>query len=195
MLSGICFYIGVVVVCFAIFIGMEDSMRNREWRSMCSNLKLGEEYVKEGEDLEIAEVVATIEPYMDTRLNGTLDDPNPAALGKRIQHPVHWQCLDGTLTVDADIKDHLQAGVFRKPGMSFPAQIRTSHSSFDPDSDPKISSIAIKLHVDGLGPRIDISDYPPLLQELSKDHQDFIFVSSPSLPVAARPRDLKYFHE
>jgi len=194
MLSGICFYFGVLVVCLAIFIGIEDSIRN-DWRSMCSNLKLGEEYVKEGEDLEIAEVVATIEPYMDARLNGTLDDPNPGDLGKRIQHPVHWQCLEGTLTVDADIKDHLQAGIFRKPGMSFPAYIRTSHSSFDPDSDPKLSSIAMKLDVDRLGPRMDISDYPPFLQELSKNHQDFIFVSSPALPIAARPRDMKYLHE
>lgn len=79
--------------------------------------------------------------------------------------------------------------------MSFPTHIRTSHSNFDADSDPKISSIAIKLHVDGLGPRIDISEYPAQLQELSKNKQDFIFVSSPALPIGPSPIDLKSIHE
>lgn len=195
MLSGICFYVSVLVVILSIFVGIEDTYRNYEWRSMCSNLTLGEEYVKEGEDLEIAQVVATLEPYMDSRLNGTLDDPNPEALGKRIQHPVHWQCLHGTVTVDADIKDHLKVGIFKKPGMSFPTHIRTSHNNFDPDSDPKISSISIKLHVGKLGPRLDISEYPAQLQDLNKDTQDFIFMSADSIPIASKVLDLKSLHE
>jgi len=184
MLSGICFYFGVVVLSFAIFVGVEDYIRNKEWRSMCSNLKLGEEYVKEGEDLDIAAVVAILEPYMDSRLNGTLDE-----------HPIHCQCLYGTLSVDANIKDHLQVGLFKKPGMSFSTHIRTGHNSFDPDSDPKISSIAVKVHAKGLGPRIDISDYPLKLQELNKDKQDFIFLSTDSLSIASKVLDLKSLHE
>jgi len=97
--------------------------------------------------------------------------------------------------VDANIEEHLQVGLFRNPGVSFSASIRTAHANFDPDSDPKISSLAMKVDAHGLGPRIDISDYPRELQDLNKDKQDFIFVSADSISFGARPLDLKTLHE
>jgi len=170
------FYFGVLVLSFSIFVGVEDYIRNKEWRSMFSNLKLVEEYVKEGEDLDIGEVVAILESIIYSRLNGTLDDPNLKSWAKRAIHPTHWQCLDGTHKVDADIKDHLQVGLFKKSGMSFSADTRTAHISFRADSDLKISLFSVKVHAKG-GPRIDISDYSLQLQKLNKETQDFTFVS------------------
>jgi len=128
-------------------------------------------------------------------LNGTNDDPKPEGLAKRVQHPVAWQCIDGELTISDDIKEHLQVGLFKKPGNSFPVSIRTSHNNFDADSDPKISSIAVKVHADGLGPWIDISDYPQELQDLNSHKQDFVFVSTDFFPFGDRVIDSKYLLE
>jgi hypothetical protein len=85
--------------------------------------------------------------------------------------------------------------LFRHPGVSYSASIRTAHASFDPDSDPKVSSIAMKVHAPGLGPRIDISDYPRELQDLNKDKQDFVFISADSIFLGAKVLDIKTFHE
>jgi len=188
-------FTAVLVVGISLFVGIEDHLRSKPWRTTCVGLDLGEEYVPDDEASDIEAVVATIDPFIKSRLNGTNDDPKPDGLAKRVQHPIGWQCIDGLLTVNADIEDDLRVGIFKEPGASFHTTIRTSHSNFDADNDPKTSAIALKVHVGGLGPRIDISDYPPRLQEMNLEKQDFVFVSADSISLGDRVLDFKSLHE
>lgn len=185
----------------ALFIAGEDYLRRQASHELCSKSNLGEEYVPQGEKEAIKSVVGTLDPFMSRRMNGTLDDPDPQGRAKRVQHAATWGCVRAHLTVRQDLPDHLQVGLFKEMGTTFDVDIRTAHNSFDPHSDPKASSISLKINISGLAskePRIFIDDYPEELQQKNKAVQDLIFasfdsmsVSHPSIGVA----DFKTIHE
>jgi hypothetical protein len=84
---------------------------------------------------------------------GKLDDPDPRGLLKRVQHPAGWGCFNASVTVTASADNKI--GWLQ--GSSFPAEIRLSKGNFDPDSGPKVSAIAVKIH--GVnGPRAQIEE-------------------------------------
>merc|ERR1711907_175216 len=140
---------------------------------------------------------------MSRRMNGTLDDPDPQGRAKRVQHAGTWGCVPAQLTVRKDLPEHLQVGLFKEMGATFDVDIRTAHNGFDPDSDPKASSISLKINISGLAskePRIELAEYPEELRQKNKGVQDLIFAGSdsgsvsfshPSIGVA----DFKTIHE
>jgi hypothetical protein len=188
----------VFIALIAILIKVDDYMWEYHLNEGCrAGVKLGAETLQADEAAGIQAVIDTLDPFLSRRLNGTLDDPSPDGLAKRVQHPRTWSCSEGTLEVNAELAPHLRHGIFAQPGASFKASIRTSHSGFEPDSDPKGTSIAVKLHgVDGN--RLDLGDdYHPKLRELNADSQDFIFAANPwgTFDIATKPGHMADLHE
>src|SRR5690606_4592435 len=120
------------------------------------------------------------------RVKGQLDDPAPGGVMRRVQHPVHWGCIKAA---QLSVSNTTFLPARNAP---YETDIRISKQAFDPDSEPKFFSIALKIR--GVtGPRVDSTgEYQPAE---NKDTQDIILVSTDILPLVAEPEELITIHQ
>ena len=109
-------------------------------------------------------------------LKHILEKDSPKGESIRVSHNKMTALIKGEFTVDPDLAEELQVGLFQ-PGKSYPAWIRFANSSerAQPDSKPDMRGCALKLMgVTG--------------EKLFNDHeahtQDFHFASHPVSPLA-----------
>jgi hypothetical protein len=129
------------------------------------SLSLGEEYPAPGEDRMIAEIV--------DRFHKFIKETYGHGKAHRDAHPKAHGCVKGEFSVEDDLPQHLQHGVFAEPGAKYPALIRFSSANPNPHFDDRHSDVrgmAIKL-LGVAGPKL-------LEGEIDETTQDFLLINS-----------------
>jgi hypothetical protein len=177
---------GFIAVGIAIVLGLahQSLMKLHRNGDVCKKLSLGQEDPSWQSRVEstLPQLYKTLEKFSTARAKGELDDPNPQGIYKRVQHPQDWGCLENVrVELDGGGK-----GAFAKKG-TYKGTIRLSKNSFDPDNEPKVSSIALKIHGLSMSKRA--------MEDDETDTQDFTMVSTDNLALCAVPEDLITLHE
>jgi len=182
------------LVCFvAVWIGFHEYKLRQEISTGldCNSLKLGEEnpYWHGRIRSMYPDLLKTMQKFMQQRAQKKLDDPE-GGLWKRVQHPISWGCVyNATFEGSNSLLSHLSM----MKGKKF-VDMRLSKNGFDPDSDPKVASIALKIK--GVeGKRVKMDETSETLRESNQDTQDLVFVSIPTIPFFGTPEDLIVVHE
>lgn len=187
-------------VAFALFAKYQNDRQVSHLTMGCEKLRLGEENPRLLEELKqeasylTGETVGIIKKFMTARARGELDDPDPKGVTKRVQHARGWGCLKGVVEITSN--NETFGSVFSEKGRKINVDIRLSANSFDADSDPKVTAIALKFH-DIRGKRVDptLVDPDEALRKENQYTMDQVYVSAESLPFVSYVKDLFEFHD
>jgi hypothetical protein len=137
-----------------------------------TELHLGEEQAEPQEAQYVAEMIEAIKIISLQR--------DPDNIVRRFNQRKTLACFDGTMTINNNLEEELQQGIFAKPG-SYPVQLRFANATKMDDTEKDFRGLSIKVHqVSG----------EPLWGDPGQ--QDFLFNSHPAL-FAANPADFNDF--
>ena len=140
----------------------------------------GVENVPEGEAEQIAEIGALIVKLLDQRYR----DGKPCLRGV---HPKAHGCAQATFTVNDDIPDELQVGIFAHAGASYEAVVRFSNAAalVGPDVQDTIKDGVTTRQHGSRGMAVKVRGLPgSSLASDEPDTQDFLMVNFPVFPFA-----------
>lgn len=131
--------------------------------------EIGMEYPIKGEDEYIYKIAHDLIYQLDK-----LYAPGES---KRQAHPKMHALLDGEFTVEENLPEELQVGIFKTP-KTYPCKIRISSSSTKMQDDVKkdVRGFAIKVQ--------DVPGEKLITSYENNDAQDFLLVSMPTFPIA-----------
>ncbi len=87
----------------AVYLGWQEYRLLKDASAPdCASLKLGEASSKIQWEKHQDHLIETLKKFAEQRRQGKLDDPDPKHQLKRVQHPVGWGCLNGTLSISTN---------------------------------------------------------------------------------------------
>lgn len=191
--------LGLITTAFAVWLGWNEYTLQRDlvFGGECTSLQIGQE--APGWNDAIASSMRTLLPVLEAfselRLSGSLDDHETTRISRRIQHPVAYGCVNGTLHVTASAGP----GFLKHQGKSFPVELRLSKGGFTKDRSliGKVTGIALKIRNVSTVGRVSMEDEEEdaWIARDNKDTVDLLLVSTPTLPLFASPKELVDLHQ